>query len=504
MAAAEEDLLGLGDGGEGKSGAAEDSKDGGKDAEPSFDWMPDGCVQMADGEYDVVVMGTGFTECLLSGLLSVMGMKVLVVDRNNYYGSEAASLNLTNLYKRFHDGASPQADFFATIGGANGPAKDRDFNVDLVPKFIMAHGNLVKILLHTKVTRYLDFKSIDGSFVVKGSKVHKVPATPQEALASSLMGMFEKRRFRTFLIYVADYDKDDPTTFKGRDLNAMTAQELYGAFGLDTYTQEFIGHAMALYMNDEYLSQPAVHLVNAVQLYSNSLTNYENAPSPYLYPMYGLGGLPESFSRLAAINGGTFMLNRDVDEILFDAEGKAWGIRGGNEVAKATMFIGEPSYFPAELVRATGQVVRSLCFLDHLPKNVGQCQTGQIILPGSQVGRQNDIYISFMSKKLEVVAPGVCLAIVSTRVEGHQNPVSEVEPGIALLGAGILQRFDSVSDCYEPVEDGLSNKCFISKSYDETSHFKTAADDVLDMYYRVTGEELDMSIDPKVPEPGDY
>ena len=23
-------------------------------------------------------------------------------------------------------------------------------------------------------------------------------------------------------------------------------------------------------------------------------------------------------------------------------------------------------------------------------------------------------------------------------------------------------------------------------------------------YYRVTGEELDMSIDPKVPEPGDY
>ena len=211
----------------------------------------------------------------------------------------------------------------------------------------------MKILLHTKVTRYLDFKSIDGSFVVKGSKVrcsigvpappapspsprplnpipvaaarrqvHKVPATPQEALASSLMGMFEKRRFRTFLMYVADYDKDDPTTFKGRDLNAMTAQELYGAFGLDTYTQEFIGHAMALYMNDEYLSQPAVHLVNAVQLYSNSLTNYENAPSPYLYPMYGLGGLPESFSRLAAINGGTFMLNRDVDEILFDAEGK--------------------------------------------------------------------------------------------------------------------------------------------------------------------------------------
>lgn len=47
-------------------------------------------------------MGTGFTECLLSGLLCTAGMKVLVVDRNNYYGGDSASLNLTNIYKKFH------------------------------------------------------------------------------------------------------------------------------------------------------------------------------------------------------------------------------------------------------------------------------------------------------------------------------------------------------------------------------------------------------------------
>ena len=150
----------------------------------------------------------------------------------------------------------------------------------------------------------------------------KVPVTTSEVLASSLMGMFEKRRFRNFLLYMADYDKNDPSTFKGRDLLTMTAQELYNVFGLDQYTQEFIGHAMALYTSDEYLSQPAIHLIEAVQLYANSLTHYENAPSPYLYPVYGLGGLPESFSRLAAINGGIFMLNRSVDEILFDKDGK--------------------------------------------------------------------------------------------------------------------------------------------------------------------------------------
>jgi RAB protein geranylgeranyltransferase component A len=60
--------------------------------------------------------------------------------------------------------------------------------------------------------------------VVKGGKVHKVPATPKEALASNLMGMFEKRRFRNFLIYMNDYEAGNPATHKGYDLKTMTAQ----------------------------------------------------------------------------------------------------------------------------------------------------------------------------------------------------------------------------------------------------------------------------------------
>ena len=50
-----------------------------------------------DEEYDVVVLGTGLTECILSGLLSVEGKKVLHMDRNDYYGGESASLNLTQV-----------------------------------------------------------------------------------------------------------------------------------------------------------------------------------------------------------------------------------------------------------------------------------------------------------------------------------------------------------------------------------------------------------------------
>lgn len=50
--------------------------------------------------------------------------------------------------------------------------------------FVIA-GQLVKMLLYTEVTRYLDFKVVEGSFVYKGGKIYKVPSTETEALASS-------------------------------------------------------------------------------------------------------------------------------------------------------------------------------------------------------------------------------------------------------------------------------------------------------------------------------
>ena len=278
---------------------------------------------LADGEYDAIVVGTGLKECVISGLLSVQGLKVLHIDRNQYYGAECASLNLTNLYEKFKAGEVP-----SYLG------ENRDYNVDLIPKFIMACGNLTKMLLHTKVTRYLDFKSIGGSYVYKGGKILKVPATPEEALRSPLMGLFEKRRFRKFLVYIDQYEVDNPKTHEGRDLTTMTMRELYVNFGLVPDTHEFISHAMCLEVDNAHLDQPALNTVQQLQTYCYSLARYGS--SPYIYPLYGLGGLPEGFSRLCAIHGGTFMLNRDIDEIVYE-NGKASGVKTGNEMAKAKM-----------------------------------------------------------------------------------------------------------------------------------------------------------------------
>ncbi len=47
------------------------------------------------------------------------------------------------------------------------------------------------------------------------------------------------------------------------------------------------------------------------------------------------------------------------------------------------------------------------------------------------------------------------------------------------------------------------DKCYISKGYDATTHFETTVDDVLDMYHRVAGRDLDLTAkDPKEVRPG--
>ena len=79
----------------------------------------------------------------------------------------------------------------------------------------MGAGLLVKTLVRADVTKYLDFNKIGGSFVYKKGKVHKVPATLQEALATDLMGILEKRKFKNMLEWIQKYDEKNPATHVG-------------------------------------------------------------------------------------------------------------------------------------------------------------------------------------------------------------------------------------------------------------------------------------------------
>ncbi|KAI6332024.1 Rab GDP dissociation inhibitor alpha [Pyricularia oryzae] len=444
-------------------------------------------------EYDVIVLGTGLTECILSGVLSVKGKKVLHIDRNDHYGGEAASLNLQALFKKYgnyNSGEEPWAKY----------GRNTDWNIDLVPKFLMSSGELTNILVSTDVTRYLEFKQVAGSFVQQGSgpkaTVAKVPSDAAEALRSPLMGIFEKRRMKSFIEWVGTFDLKDPATHKGLDLSSCTMKDVYDKFGLETGTKDFIGHAMALYLSDDYISKPggAPEAIDRIRLYGNSVARY--GKSPYIYPLFGLGDLPQGFARLSAIYGGTYMLNTNIDELLYE-DGKAVGIKAtmtGIEPemkfeTRAKMILGDPSYFP-DKVKVVGHVLRAICVLKHPLAGTSDADSCQLIIPQSQVGRKNDIYIACVSSAHSVCPKGYYIAIVSTIAETSANHHLELQPGLERLGKIEEQFMGPPIPLYAPIEDGTSSGIFISKSYDATSHFETTTDDVKDIYRRATGEEL--------------
>lgn len=190
------------------------------------------------------------------------------------------------------------------------------------------------------------------------------------------------------------------------------------------------------------MQRPARETYERIVLYTASMARY--GKSPYIYPLYGMGELPQGFARLSAIYGGTYMLDKQVDEIILDEEtGKFSGVRCGEETVKADMVIGDPSYFRDNVggigdksklkVRETGKVVRAICILKHPIPNTDNSDSVQLIIPQNQVNRKHDIYIAEVSGTHNICAKDVYIAQVSTIVE-TSTPELELRPGLDLLG----------------------------------------------------------------------
>ena len=175
-------------------------------------------------------------------------------------------------------------------------------------------------------------------------------------------------------------------------------KEVYDKFGLEENTRDFVGHSMALFPSDEYHTTPgmATETINRIRLYVNSMARY--GKSPYIYPLYGLGELPQGFARLSAIYGGTYMLNTNVDEFLYEG-GKISGIKATMKdphdqsvtmkfETKTKKIIADPSYFPNK-VKVSGYLLKAICILKHPIDKTDGSDSLQLIIPQSQVGRKH-------------------------------------------------------------------------------------------------------------------
>jgi RAB protein geranylgeranyltransferase component A len=91
------------------------------------------------------------------------------------------------------------------------------------------------------------------------------------------------------------------------------------------------------------------------------------------------------------------MLDKQIEKIVTDANGKFVGVTSGGETVKAKQVIGDPSYFGAGgagdggkvRVVEDGKVVRAICILKHPIPSTDDSDSCQIIIPQNQVNRRN-------------------------------------------------------------------------------------------------------------------
>jgi len=168
------------------------------------------------------------------------------------------------------------------------------------------------------------------------------------------------------------------------------------------------------------------------------------------------------------------------------------GIESNGEVARCKKLLCDPSYvMGTDKIKKTGQVAKVICIMAHpIPSTNGE--SAQIIIPASEVKRQNDIYISTVSYHHKIAAAGKYVCVCSTTVE-TKEPEKELLPAINLLGA-IEQKFFWVSDSYEPTGDGSKDQLYVTSTYDATSHFESATREAVALYERMSGQKIDLTI----------
>ena len=74
------------------------------------------------------------------------------------------------------------------------------------------------------------------------------------------------------------------------------------------------------------------------------------------------------------------------------------------------------------------------------------------------------------------------------------NPIEEIKPAMHVVGP-VLETFDKVSDIYQPVDSTFKGNIYITSSFDPQSHFENDTDNVLEIYEKIIGHPLDLTLE---------
>uniref|UniRef100_A0A673M8F2 Rab proteins geranylgeranyltransferase component A n=1 Tax=Sinocyclocheilus rhinocerous TaxID=307959 RepID=A0A673M8F2_9TELE len=274
--------------------------------------------------------------------------------------------------------ADPPVDVEKKITYQKLVKEGRRFNIDLVSKLMYSRGALVDLLIKSNVSRYAEFKNIGRILTCRNGKVKQVPCSRADVFASKQLTVVEKRMLMKFLTFCLDFEQH-PEEYQG-----MTPCEPFREFlknkKLTENLQDFVLHSIAM-VTQQTLTEEGL---KATQHFLRCLGRYGN--TPFLFPLYGLGEIPQCFCRMCAVFGGIYCLRHSVQCLVVDkASNKVKAVidTRGQKIS-CSHFVVEDSYIRDEQRQSTAyrQISRAVLITDRsvLPSESDQ-QISLVTIP---------------------------------------------------------------------------------------------------------------------------
>ncbi|XP_050305481.1 rab proteins geranylgeranyltransferase component A 1 [Anthonomus grandis grandis] len=251
--------------------------------------------QKLPSNFDLIIIGTGFIESVISAAASRIGKSVLHLDENDFYGGQWASFNLEALKTSPPIHIQDFESNFWTEDSESLLKNSRKFNIDLVPKVHYARGDFVELLISSNIARYTEFRSVSRILTSLNGQLELVPCSRSDVFANNKVSVIEKRMLMKLLTSLDEevVISDPNQTFK----EFLTSKKL------SDNLVHFVLYAMARSTDVTPVSEG----IENTKRFLQSLGRF--GKTPFLFSMYGSGDTPQAFCRLSAVFGGTFALD---------------------------------------------------------------------------------------------------------------------------------------------------------------------------------------------------
>ncbi|KAG6873997.1 hypothetical protein C0995_007953 [Termitomyces sp. Mi166 len=265
---------------------------------------------MEDGNFDVVIIGTGLAESITAAALSKTGFKVAHIDENSYYGGNEASISLDEFAQWVDTMASSQNPKYTSVSrSAQIPSQTRQYSICLSPSIIPSIGPVISSLVSSGVAKYGGFRLLERVGVYKSGTIKSVPSSKEDVFKGKDISLIDKRRLMRFLKFAAG-EFENEKEFEGAD-KMLFADLLTKVFSLKDDLHSALVFALAFCFTP---TEPAVLVLHRIRRYLRSIGRY--GPSPFLVGHYGgTGEIAQGFCRASAVSGGVYVLGRRITSI---------------------------------------------------------------------------------------------------------------------------------------------------------------------------------------------